>query len=129
MKLHAVDDKGDTKSIVFDPHGEGENDDQCCAAHRQGETGPGRVVDAAMQGQQLVVATRLVGSALDGRLEYRDRVGVLPDGFVADGEVVLGPGDVISIPIHVFRGFRNVGAGVSSHHYGPSHCFWPVSPE
>jgi mannose-6-phosphate isomerase-like protein (cupin superfamily) len=26
-----------------------------------------------------------------------------------DGEVVLGPGDVISIPIHVFRGFRNVG--------------------
>lgn len=26
-----------------------------------------------------------------------------------DGEVVLGPGDVISIPIHVFRGFKNVG--------------------
>ncbi len=26
-----------------------------------------------------------------------------------DGEVVLGPGDVISIPIHVFRGFQNVG--------------------
>ena len=26
-----------------------------------------------------------------------------------DGEVVLNPGDTISIPIHVFRGFRNVG--------------------
>jgi len=26
-----------------------------------------------------------------------------------DGEVVLGPGDVISIPVHVFRGFKNVG--------------------
>ena len=26
-----------------------------------------------------------------------------------DGEVVLGPGDVISIPVHVFRGFENVG--------------------
>ncbi len=26
-----------------------------------------------------------------------------------DGQVVLGPGDVISIPIHVFRGFQNVG--------------------
>ena len=26
-----------------------------------------------------------------------------------DGEVVLGPGDTISIPIHVFRGFENVG--------------------
>ncbi len=26
-----------------------------------------------------------------------------------DGEVVLHPGDTISIPIHVFRGFRNVG--------------------
>jgi mannose-6-phosphate isomerase-like protein (cupin superfamily) len=26
-----------------------------------------------------------------------------------DGEVELEPGDVISIPIHVFRGFRNVG--------------------
>ena len=26
-----------------------------------------------------------------------------------DGEVVLKPGDTISIPIHVFRGFRNVG--------------------
>lgn len=26
-----------------------------------------------------------------------------------DGEVILGPGDVISIPIHVFRGFKNVG--------------------
>ena len=26
-----------------------------------------------------------------------------------DGEVVLGPGDTISIPIHVFRGFKNVG--------------------
>ena len=26
-----------------------------------------------------------------------------------DGEVVLGPGDVISIPVHVFRGFRNIG--------------------
>ena len=28
-----------------------------------------------------------------------------------DGEVILGPGDVISIPIHVFRGFKNVGDG------------------
>lgn len=26
-----------------------------------------------------------------------------------DGEVLLGPGDIISIPIHVFRGFKNVG--------------------
>ncbi len=26
-----------------------------------------------------------------------------------DGQVVLGPGDTISIPIHVFRGFQNVG--------------------
>ncbi len=26
-----------------------------------------------------------------------------------DGEVILGPGDTISIPIHVFRGFKNVG--------------------
>ena len=26
-----------------------------------------------------------------------------------DGQVVLGPGDVISIPVHVFRGFKNVG--------------------
>ncbi len=26
-----------------------------------------------------------------------------------DGEVVLGPGDTISIPVHVFRGFKNVG--------------------
>lgn len=26
-----------------------------------------------------------------------------------DGEVVLNPGDVISIPIHVFRGFKNIG--------------------
>jgi mannose-6-phosphate isomerase-like protein (cupin superfamily) len=26
-----------------------------------------------------------------------------------DGEVLLGPGDTISIPIHVFRGFKNVG--------------------
>jgi quercetin dioxygenase-like cupin family protein len=26
-----------------------------------------------------------------------------------DGEVVLGPGDVISIPVNVFRGFANVG--------------------
>ncbi|MDH3645035.1 MAG: cupin domain-containing protein, partial [Gammaproteobacteria bacterium] len=26
-----------------------------------------------------------------------------------DGEVVLEPGDTISIPIHVFRGFENVG--------------------
>ena len=26
-----------------------------------------------------------------------------------DGEVVLNPGDTISIPIHVFRGFKNVG--------------------
>jgi mannose-6-phosphate isomerase-like protein (cupin superfamily) len=29
-----------------------------------------------------------------------------------DGEVVLGPGDTISIPIHVFRGFKNVGESV-----------------
>lgn len=29
-----------------------------------------------------------------------------------DGEVVLGPGDSISIPIHVFRGFKNVGEDV-----------------
>jgi mannose-6-phosphate isomerase-like protein (cupin superfamily) len=29
-----------------------------------------------------------------------------------DGEVVLGPGDTISIPVHVFRGFRNVGDDV-----------------
>ena len=29
-----------------------------------------------------------------------------------DGEVVLGPGDTISIPVHVFRGFRNVGEDV-----------------
>ncbi len=29
-----------------------------------------------------------------------------------DGEVVLGPGDVISIPVHVFRGFKNVGDDV-----------------
>jgi len=29
-----------------------------------------------------------------------------------DGEVVLGPGDTISIPVHVFRGFKNVGEGV-----------------
>jgi len=26
-----------------------------------------------------------------------------------DGQVVLGPGDTISIPVHVFRGFKNVG--------------------
>lgn len=26
-----------------------------------------------------------------------------------DGEVVLGPGDTISIPVNVFRGFKNVG--------------------
>lgn len=26
-----------------------------------------------------------------------------------DGEVVLGPGDTISIPTHIFRGFKNVG--------------------
>ena len=26
-----------------------------------------------------------------------------------DGEVVVGPGDTISIPVHVFRGFTNVG--------------------
>jgi mannose-6-phosphate isomerase-like protein (cupin superfamily) len=26
-----------------------------------------------------------------------------------DGRVVLGPGDTISIPVHVFRGFENVG--------------------
>jgi len=29
-----------------------------------------------------------------------------------DGEVVLGPGDTISIPVHVFRGFKNVGEDV-----------------
>ena len=29
-----------------------------------------------------------------------------------DGEVVLGPGDTISIPVHVFRGFKNVGNDV-----------------
>ncbi len=28
-----------------------------------------------------------------------------------DGEVVLGPGDTISIPVHVFRGFKNIGEG------------------
>ena len=29
-----------------------------------------------------------------------------------DGEVVLGPGDTISIPVNVFRGFKNVGDDV-----------------
>lgn len=29
-----------------------------------------------------------------------------------DGEVVLEPGDTISIPIHVFRGFKNIGDDV-----------------
>ncbi len=29
-----------------------------------------------------------------------------------DGEVTVGPGDTISIPIHVFRGFKNVGDDV-----------------
>jgi mannose-6-phosphate isomerase-like protein (cupin superfamily) len=29
-----------------------------------------------------------------------------------DGEIVLEPGDTISIPVHVFRGFRNVGDDV-----------------
>ena len=29
-----------------------------------------------------------------------------------DGEVTVGPGDTISIPIHVFRGFRNIGDNV-----------------
>ncbi|MCH9696453.1 MAG: cupin domain-containing protein [Gammaproteobacteria bacterium] len=29
-----------------------------------------------------------------------------------DGEVVLGPGDSISIPVNVFRGFKNVGEDV-----------------
>ncbi len=29
-----------------------------------------------------------------------------------DGEVILKPGDTISIPIHVFRGFKNVGDDV-----------------
>ncbi len=29
----------------------------------------------------------------------------------ADGDIELGPGDTISIPIHVFRGFTNVGDG------------------
>ena len=28
-----------------------------------------------------------------------------------DGDIELGPGDSISIPIHVFRGFTNVGDG------------------
>ena len=26
-----------------------------------------------------------------------------------DGKVILGPGDTISIPVHVFRGFKNIG--------------------
>ena len=29
-----------------------------------------------------------------------------------DGEVVLAPGDVISLPIHIFRGFENIGSDV-----------------
>jgi len=29
-----------------------------------------------------------------------------------DGEIVLGPGDTISIPVNVFRGFKNVGEDV-----------------
>jgi mannose-6-phosphate isomerase-like protein (cupin superfamily) len=29
-----------------------------------------------------------------------------------DGKVTLGPGDTISIPVHVFRGFENVGSEV-----------------
>ncbi|MBT8441108.1 MAG: cupin domain-containing protein [Gammaproteobacteria bacterium] len=29
----------------------------------------------------------------------------------ADGSIELGPGDTISIPVHVFRGFTNVGDG------------------
>lgn len=29
-----------------------------------------------------------------------------------DGAVILGPGDTISIPIHVFRGFKNIGDDV-----------------
>jgi mannose-6-phosphate isomerase-like protein (cupin superfamily) len=29
-----------------------------------------------------------------------------------DGEAVLGPGDCISIPVNVFRGFENVGEGI-----------------
>jgi len=29
-----------------------------------------------------------------------------------DGEVVLGPGDTISLPIHMFRGFKNIGNDV-----------------
>ena len=29
-----------------------------------------------------------------------------------DGEVILGPGDTISIPIHTFRGFENIGEDV-----------------
>jgi len=29
-----------------------------------------------------------------------------------DAEVILEPGDTISIPVHVFRGFENVGTGV-----------------
>jgi mannose-6-phosphate isomerase-like protein (cupin superfamily) len=46
-----------------------------------------------------------------------------------DGEVVLGPGDVISIPVHVFRGFRNVG-GETGFLYAvlggddPGHVTW-----
>ena len=27
-----------------------------------------------------------------------------------DGEVVLAPGDVVSLPVHMFRGFENIGA-------------------
>ena len=26
-----------------------------------------------------------------------------------DGEVILNPGDTISIPVHIFRGFKNIG--------------------
>ncbi len=29
----------------------------------------------------------------------------------SDGEIELGPGDTISIPVHVFRGFTNIGDG------------------
>lgn len=46
-----------------------------------------------------------------------------------DGEVILGPGDTISIPIHVFRGFKNVGDDVGFLYAvlggdDPGHVMW-----
>ncbi|MEL7449796.1 MAG: cupin domain-containing protein [Pseudomonadota bacterium] len=46
-----------------------------------------------------------------------------------DGEIVLGPGDTISIPVHVFRGFQNVGddTGIMFAVLGgddPGHVTW-----